>query len=217
MAYLKEAVGRKPAFNVTIYQSNKTATSASYIVKVNRNGSFFFGMSGSKIMVQHNDGSGYKNIIVASGVDDSKDIGKELKRWAFPKLSSWKYDGSLYYLYDNGRQNLWGHFYPHWADKELGFVTGSEIYSKEYTVNISRGNNKKGYKTVKAKIDGTSGDFGDVEIALDLETTEVSPAKIEAFHVLQSDVKAKDRKISLGISIVNPEGYYTLIVKHGNT
>lgn len=215
MTYLKEAIGRKPAFNVTLYQTNKTATSATYKVKVNRNGTYFFGMSGSKIMVQHNDGSGYKNIVVASGVDDARDVGKELKRWAFPKLSSWKYDG-LYYLYDNGRQNLWGHFYPQWDDKELGFVTGSEIYSKEYTVNIDRGANKKGYKTVKARIDGTSGDFGDVEVTLDLETTEVSPARIKAFQVLQSDVKDKNRKISLSISIENPESYYTLIVKHGN-
>ena len=218
MAYLQEQVGRQTAFNVTLYQTNKTATSASYIVKVNRNKDYFFGKSSDKIMVQHNDGSGFKNIIVASGVDDSRDVGNELKRWAFPKLSQWKKDSSgLYYLNSGGKQVLWGHFYPHWSDKELGFVTGSEIYSKEYTVNIDRGNNKKGYKTVRAKIDGTYGDFGDVEISMSLETTEVSPAVLNTFTVTQSDKNSKDRKITVDVKITNPEKYYTLIVKHGKT
>lgn len=228
MAYIQEAIGRQSAFNVTIYQTNKTSTSASYIVKVNSNKdskgyNYFFGESGNKIMVKHNPGDGYKNIIIGSGVDYSGDIGKELKRWAFPKISEWNYSNSLYYLYSGGsRQNLWTHFYPpdrkpYWSDKEEGFVTGSEIYSKEYTVDIDRGTNKKAYKTVKAKIDGTSGVFGDVEVSLALVTSEVLPASLDTFEVTQSDKNDKDRKITVDIKVTNPEQYYTFVVKHNDS
>lgn len=228
MAYIQEVSKSQTAFKVTIYQTKKTATSASYIVKVNSNKDdkgydYFFGESESKIMVKHDQGNGYENIIIGSGVDYSGDIGKQLKRWAFPKLDDWNYSNKLYYLYSGGkRENLWSHFYPpdrkpNWADKEEGFVTGTEIYSKEYTVNIDRGSNKKAYKTVKAMIDGTSGIFGDVSVELALVTSEVLPASLDSFEVTQSDKNDKDRKITVDVKITNPEGYYTLKVKHGNT
>lgn len=232
MDYIKEAVGRKAAFNVTLYQTKKTSTSASYRVKVNRNGTKFFGKYNSQINVLHDGGTGYKNIIISSGEDagvhDKKDRGAELLRWAFPEQSAWKWgkvdNEYKWYLKDGNSLLGLSHYFwttngagDAWGSKIKGWVTGSVILSKEYTVNIDRGNNKKGYKTVKAKIKGTSGDFGDVEVSMSLETSEVAPATLDEFTVVQSDKNDKDRKITVTVKITNPEQYYTFIVRHNGS
>lgn len=234
MGYIKEAVGRKTAFNVTLYQTKKTASSASYIVKINSNKNeddknYFFGMYDKQINVLHDNGTGYKNIIISSGEDagvhDPKDRGAELLRWCFPEQSAWKWGKNgkeyMWYLEDDGDKLGLSHYFwttngagDAWGSKKKGWVTGSTIFSKEYTVNIDRGNNKKGYKTVKAKIDGTDGKFGDIEVSLALETTEIAPATLDVFTVEQSDKNSKDRKITVTVNITNPEQYYTFIVRH---
>lgn len=217
--YIQSVSKAQTAFTVHVHQTKQTADSASYIVVVNNNKNdkginYYFGKSSTFIGVQHNDGSGFKNIIVGSGVDDSRDVGKELKRWAFPKLSEWDYTGGLYKLYGD---TLWGHFYPHYGDKETGFVTGSTVYSKEYTVKIDRGKNKQGFKTVQGKILGTSGKFASVVASLSLQTSKIASAKLDEFTLTQSDKNEKERKITVTVKITNPEKYYTLILKHGAT
>lgn len=214
------------AFGITIKQTKATANSASYIViaKSHNNSagiSYFFGKDEyskepATLTIQHKNSSNFENIYVASGADASNDNNYTIKYWCFPKLSGWEKKGYHYY---RGSAELSKFHNKDLSDKVRGRITGTTITSKEYTVNIPRGSDKVGYKTVQARVygEGTYGNFKTQTVSLALKTTSISSANLNSFTVTQSDKNSKDRKITVNVKITNPENYYTLIVKHNKT
>lgn len=215
------------AFSITVKQTKATANSASYVVIAQSNSNsngvlYYFGKdeynpkSPATITIQHKPNTNFENIYVASGADDPRDNNFQLKYWCFPALSGWTKEG---YHYKRNGNELSQYHNKEFESKVQGRITGTTITSKEYTVSIPRGTSKKGFKTIEARVYGwnTYGDFATKTVELALQTTSVKSASLKTFEVTQSDVKDKDRKISVNVVIDNPENYYNFVVKRNNT
>lgn len=214
------------AFSITIKQTKATANSASYVVIAQSNSNsrgvlYYFGKDEyspkpATLTIQHKQSTKYENIHVASGADDPRDNNFELKYWCFPALSGWEKRG---YHYFRGNDELSQFHNKEFDSKIQGRITGTTITSKEYTVNIPRGTSKKAFKSIQARVYGwqTTGDFETKTVELALQTTSIKSATLKTFEVTQSDIKDKDRKISVNVVIDNPENYYNFVVKHNNT
>ena len=224
MAYINEAKKTQTdpnrgdnCYTIRIMQTEKGKDYAKFKVRCNQEGTKFNG--GYNVSTQYKTGDTWHKIVVESGCDKASDNGLEMICWGFPSVSSWRPSGYGYYLTDgNKRVDLGTHLNPNFADKLAGYMTGTTLTSKEYTVNISRGNNRIGYKDVHARIEGPGNHLPTVEVSLKLETSKIPDVSVTNFSVSQTDnIYAKERFIFVRVALVNPEDYYTLRVKHEGT
>lgn len=221
MAYIKEVSKTQPdpmrgdnCYTIKIMQIEKGKDYAKFKVQCNQEGSKFNG--GYDVSTQYKTGDTWHNIIVVDGCDFEDDKGLQMICWGFPSVNSWKRSGYHYYLTDgNNRIELGTHLNPNFADKIDGYMTGTTLTSKDYTVNISRGNNRVGYKTVYARIKGPGGHLPTVEVSLKLETSKISDVSVTNFSVSQTEnIYAKERFMFVRVALSNPESYYRLRVSH---
>lgn len=186
---------QRSAFQVEAWQTGSTADSASYRMVVSRRGTYFWGTLRAVAIHDHEGRIVY---------------------WSAPKKSSWKWDGSVYYLndYDGSKQVL---SWEYWAPQS-GYITANSL-TYDRTVSIDRGNNRQGSKTVNIGIQSTYTDsrFITCRGDLTLTTSKIADVSNVSLSVSADDKSISNRYIRVSASFTNPENYYTGYLYHGST
>jgi hypothetical protein len=187
---------QRTAFQVEAWQTGSTADSASYRMVVSRRGTYFWGTSNAVSVYDHNGRITY---------------------WAAPSKSSWKWDGSVYYLnnYDGSKQVLsWNYWAP-----QAGYVAANSLTYDRTVTGISRGNNRQGSRTINIGIQSTYSDsrFLTCRGDLTLTTSKIADVSNVSLSASADGKDVSDRYIRITASFTNPESYYTGYLYHGNS
>lgn len=187
---------------IEAWQTNQTYNKAYYHVKVYRNGSYFWG------------GAVWQNGNRVRGACHLEINGEYVINWAAPVRSSWKWDGSVYYLIngsDGSKQVLdWSFWAP-----QPGWITGNCLeYDRE--VSINRGTGRQGSKSVPINVIFENG-WGSARGSLTVYTSKVNDVSNVSLSASVGDKSQTNRSITVSCSFTNPESYYTAYLYHGGT
>lgn len=182
------------AYHVTIdaWQTGSDAGGASYHVNMTRRNYAFWG---GKEMCRVKLWSGW---------------GEEYPYfWACPAKSSWKWNGSNYYLLQHGS---WGDpqylSWYYWAPQD-GYITGDSLSFDRY-VYIDRGASRQGSRTINIGTLNWSGNGWDSCTGnLTLTTSRIADVSNANLNVTCDSKESNPRYIRISASYTNPEGYYT--------
>lgn len=172
--------------STTIVQTAKTASSATYKCTVSVKKTSWFGI---------NPSTNYEAIV--------DHTGKAVKYIGWPKLSSWTnsmgYPAAALINESNITTSKWG--------TAKGLLLQNFTYSFTKTVNISRGNKRKGTLSIKAGCASSykSGDFYSALKSFTLETSEIANAE----WVGKAQVTVNRSNIVITRAWKNKENYYT--------
>ena len=185
-------VQSKP-FKLEAWQTNRTANSASYKMKVSRRNGYFWGHH-EKAWIQNHNGRVFYWNAPSTGSD----------------YNHWRWNGRIYYIID-ANNVAWDLNNKYWPG-----ATASDTHkaldsweSPEYTVPINRGNAKSGSTTITVGIFTTYTDiFKTLKLDLPLYTSEVANISNISFTGECDDRYVQNRYIRLRASYTNPENFY---------
>lgn len=183
--------------NVSVKQTGKTASSASYSCTVSVDRTSYYGMSVDTYP------------IAAMGHDGIR------KYIGWPKASAWK---------SGWGQPDWRLSSGQWIKSKFGSANGMLLddytYSFTGTVNIDRGTKRKGTKEIEVGVKSANWDpFGTVMKKITLETEEIASSKFssELSCMVDSPKNTGTRYIRLSANFSNPSNFYTAKLYYGGT
>ena len=181
-------IEQNAAWQVEANQISNDSESATYSLTVSRKGSKFWGEA--KVAVHDHNG----HVIY----------------WACPERSKWKYSAEYHWYLGSTTINIldWRFWNP-----QPGYITASSL-SYTRTVNISRGNNRQGSRTVRVGVKSGYSSWTDTWVNLTLTTTRIADVSNVSLSVSQTDKNVNPRRITVSASFNNPENYYTGYLYH---
>ena len=192
-------IARTDQVTIEAWQTEWHANKAKFHVKAYRNGTYFWG------------GSIWQNGIRVRGATHLEINGEYVTNWAAPAKSSWKWDGSNYYLWYGGRKQIldWAYWAP-----QPGWIAAVCIeYNRE--VSINRGTSRQGSRSVPIKVIMENG-WASCVGSLTVYTSAINDVSGVSLTASVTDKSQTVRNITVSCGFVNPESYYTAYLYHGN-
>lgn len=193
-------IARTDQVTIEAWQTEWHANKAKFHVKAYRNGTYFWG------------GAIWSGGVRVRGATHLEINGEYVTNWAAPKKSSWKWDGSVYYLMYNGRQQVLD--WSYWAPQPGWIAANSIEYDRE--VSISRGSSRQGSKSVPIKVIMENG-WASCVGSLTVYTSAINDVSGVSLSASVTDKSQTTRNITVSCGFTNPESYYTAYLYHGGT